>query len=423
MKELLVYQGPVSSRSGYGDHARDVLRSFIKMDRFDIKVVDTPWGSCPRNALDVEKDKDISERFLNYQLNKKPDVFVQVTIPSEFIQMGEFNIGITAGIETTLVHQNWLVGMNKMDLNLVPSKHAKDVFESTTYEMFDKQKNPTGILKSEKPIEVLFEGADLSIFDSKIPVPEKLNNTLSHIKEEFNFLFVGHWLQGDIGHDRKDVGMLIKTFCETFAGSGKKPGLILKTSSATFSVIDREQMIEKIANVKKTIAKKHLPNIYLLHGDLSPEEMNGLYNHKKVKAHISFTKGEGYGRPLLEASLSGKPVIASGWSGHVDFLKEHSFMLPGAVNKVHQSASNEWIIDQSGWFTVDYEFASKTMKDIYKDYKRYVDKTRKQKQYSKTEFSLEKMNTKLAEIINTKMVKKMKLEMPTTLKLPKLKKV
>ena len=240
MKELLVYQGPVSSRSGYGDHARDVLRSFIEMDRFDIKVVDTPWGSCPRNALSKEKDKDIFDLFLRHSLGRKPDVFVQVTIPSEFNPAGKFNIGVTAGIETTLVHQNWLIGMNKMDLNIVPSNHSKDVFESTTYEMFDENKNAKGILKSEKPIEVLFEGADLSIFDSKIPIPSEINDTLSQIKEEFNFLFVGHWLQGDLGHDRKDIGMLIKTFCETFAGPGKKPGLILKTSSATFSVIDRE---------------------------------------------------------------------------------------------------------------------------------------------------------------------------------------
>jgi len=422
MKELLVYQGPVSSRSGYGDHARDVLRSFIKMDRFNIKVVDTPWGACPRNGLDKERDKDITDLFLTQNLSQRPDVFVQVSIPSEFNPHGKFNIGITAGIESTLVHQSWLAGMNKMDMNIVPSVHSKAVFENTTYDMFDDNRNKIGVMKSEKPIEVLFEGADLSIFDSKIPVPEKIDSTLSNIKEDFNFLFVGHWLQGDLGHDRKDIGMLIKTFCETFAGTGKKPGLILKTSNATFSVIDRENLKDKIQKIKNSIGKNNLPNIYLLHGDLSPEEMNGLYNHKKVKAHISFTKGEGYGRPLLEASLSGKPVIASGWSGHVDFLKEHSIMLPGSVNQVHPSAANEWIMKESGWFTVDYQYSAKVLKDVFKDYKKYADKTRKQKHHSKTNFSLEVMDKKLAELVDEKIVKKVEMVMPK-INLPKLKKV
>jgi len=422
MKELLVYQGPVSSRSGYGDHARDVLRSFIKMDRFNIKVVDTPWGACPRNGLDKERDKDITDLFLTQNLSQRPDVFVQVSIPSEFNPHGKFNIGITAGIESTLVHQSWLAGMNKMDMNIVPSVHSKAVFENTTYDMFDDNRNKIGVMKSEKPIEVLFEGTDLSIFDSKIPVPEKIDSTLSNIKEDFNFLFVGHWLQGDLGHDRKDIGMLIKTFCETFAGTGKKPGLILKTSNATFSVIDRENLKDKIQKIKNSIGKNNLPNIYLLHGDLSPEEMNGLYNHKKVKAHISFTKGEGYGRPLLEASLSGKPVIASGWSGHVDFLKEHSIMLPGSVNQVHPSAANEWIMKESGWFTVDYQYSAKVLKDVFKDYKKYADKTRKQKHHSKTNFSLEVMDKKLAELVDEKIVKKVEMVMPK-INLPKLKKV
>ena len=49
-------------------------------------------------------------------------------------------------------------------------------------------------------------------------------------------------------------------------------------------------------------------------------EMNSIYNHSKVKAMVSLTKGEGFGRPLLEFSLSQKPLIVSGWSGHMDFL-------------------------------------------------------------------------------------------------------
>lgn len=402
MKELLVYQGPVSSRSGYGDHARDVLRSFIKMDRFNIKVVDTPWGACPRNGLDREKDKDITDLFLTQNLSQRPDVFVQVSIPSEFNPHGKFNIGITAGIESTLVHQSWLAGMNKMDMNIVPSVHSKAVFENTTYDMFDDNRNKIGVMKSEKPIEVLFEGADLSMFDSKIPVPEKIDSTLSNIKEDFNFLFVGHWLQGDLGHDRKDIGMLIKTFCETFAGTGKKPGLILKTSNATFSVIDRENLKDKIQKIKNSIGKNNLPNIYLLHGDLSTEEMNGLYNHKKVKAHVSFTKGEGYGRPLAEFALSGKPIIVSKWSGQVDFLPEqHTVFLEGSLTQVDESAADKFILKDSKWFTVNYSDAANKFYKVFNEYDSYLKQSAGLKTNILNNFTLEKMDEVFEKIMES----------------------
>ena len=138
-------------------------------------------------------------------------------------------------------------------------------------------------------------------------------DVLDTIEEDFNFLYVGHWLQGEIGQDRKDTGMLVKTFLETFKGKGKKPGLILKTSSGNYSIMDRDGILEKINKIRAAVGDDDiLPNIYLFHGELSDEEVNELYNHPKVKAHVTFTKGEGYGRPLIEASISQKPVIEIG---------------------------------------------------------------------------------------------------------------
>ena len=190
-----------------------------------------------------------------------------------------------------------------------------------------------------------------------------INDTLNNINEQFAFLFVGHWLQGSPGHDRKDIHTLIDTFCKTFKNRQIKPALILKTSGASFSVVDRNTMTQKINSVLEKYGKSG-PSVYLLHGDLTPEEMNSLYNHPKVKAHISFTKGEGFGRPLLEASVSQKPVIATNWSGHVDFLK-HSILLPGEVKQVHKSAIwKDVIVPESGWFYVNQNYASKIMKDV-----------------------------------------------------------
>ena len=429
MKELLVLQGPVSSRSGYGDHTRDILKSLIELDRFDIKVVDMRWGSCPRNGIE-EKDENLKKLFLTQNLHVQPDVFIQVSVPNEFQRKGKYNIGITAGIETTAAAPQWIEGMNRMDMNIVPSEHSKQAFISSVYDAVDKRTNQvTSQLKYEKPIEVLFEGADTDVFNNKPKSFKTVDDELNLIKEKFCFLYVGHWLEGSHGHDRKDVGKLIEIFITTFKSnpSSTRPALILKTSSATFSVVDREHMKKKIRDVLSRMKVKNPPKIYLLHGNLTSDELNYLYNHPKVKAHVSFTKGEGFGRPLLEASLSGKPVIASNWSGQVDFLK-YSVKLPGKVQQVHESAVwKDVILKESGWFYVNYGYASKVLKDVFKNYKTYLPNAKKQARLSREEFSLSAMNVKMKEIMDKYLVEKVELKLPNQKqqlpKLPKLKRV
>ena len=182
--------------------------------------------------------------------------------------------------------------------------------------------------------------------------------------------------------------------------------------------MDREDILEKIRNIEATV-EGDLPSIYLLHGDLTDGEVNELYNHPKVKAFVSFTKGEGYGRPLLEASLTAKPVIATNWSGHIDFLSaDMSVLLPGQLKQIHPSAVvQDMLIPESSWFTVDYKAAADKLKDVYKNYKKYTDGAKRQAYRSRTEFSLDKMSEKLINILETKVPKQ------TILKLPQLKKI
>lgn len=276
---------------------------------------------------------------------------------------------------------------------------------------------------------VLFGNIKNKLNMKKIKKSEsEIYQILESIEEDFLFEFTGHWLQGAIGQDRKDVGMLIKTFLETFKGKGKKPGLILKTSSATYSIMDREEILEKINKIRSFVGDDNeLPNVYLLHGELEDGEVNELYNHPKVKAHVSFTKGEGYGRPLLEASISQKPVIAPAYSGHLDFLdKDMSILLPGQLTQIHQSAVvQNMLIPESSWFTVDYKKAADVLEDVYKNYKKYSEGAKRQSYRSRTEFSLEKMGEKLIELIDDKIPKPIQLKLPSLkrIDLPKLHKI
>ena len=397
MKPTLVFQAPVATRSGYGDHARDLLHSLYKLDKFDIKVISTRWGNTPMDALNYDNPfhKFVVDSIIP-QITEKPDIYIQVTVPNEFQPLGFYNIGITAAIETTHCALDWVHGCNRMDLIIVPSEHSKDSLVKTIYNEADKQTNQ--LIKQHqivKPVEVLFEGFDEMDFatDNVAHITE-----LDSIKEDFAFLFVGHWLRGDLGEDRKNVGMMIKTFAMAFKNEKVKPALVLKTSSAGFSVMDRETTIKKIREV---LGKdyKSVP-IYLLHGDLTPSQMNGLYEHPKVKAMLNFTKGEGFGRPLLEFSLTGKPVIVSNWSGHLDFLKQGAVLLEGELKNVHDSAADQFLLKESQWFNVNISKALLSIKDVYKNYDKYKIEASKLGKHNKQTFGLDKMTEGFNVILN-----------------------
>ncbi len=397
MKPTLIFQAPIATRSGYGDHARDLLHSLYKLDKFDIKVISTRWGQTPMDALNYDNQfhKWVIENIIP-GIQQKPDIYIQVTVPNEFQPLGFYNIGITAAIETTHCALDWIHGCNRMDLIIVPSEHSKKSLVDTVYNEQDKQSGQLiGQHKIQKPIEVLFEGFDENDFgtDEVAHISD-----LDQIKEDFAFLFVGHWLRGDLGEDRKNVGMMIKTFAMAFKNEKVKPALILKTSSAGFSIIDRETTIKKIRDVLGNDYKS-VP-IYLLHGDLTPAQMNGLYEHPKVKAMLNFTKGEGFGRPLLEFSLTGKPVIVSNWSGHLDFLKSGAVLLEGELKNVHESAADQFLLKESQWFNVNISKALTVIKDVYKNYNKYKVASYQLGKQNKQNFGLEKMTKLFDGILN-----------------------
>jgi len=432
MKPLLIISCPLDTFSGYGARSRDIVKVLIKSEKYDVKIFSQMWGNTPFGFLkaDNEDHKQMLDRIItDPQLPRQPDVWIQITVPNEFQAIGKFNIGITAGIETTVCAPQWIEGCNRMNLTLVSSHHSKKVFEDSKFEQRDNNSGQViKIIKLEKPIDILFEGVDVETYlPSSLGEKSLVSSTLENIKEEFCFLFVGHWLQGEIGQDRKDVGMLVKVFLETFKNKKHKPALILKTNGATYSILDKNEIEEKIQQIQQSV-KGVLPEVYLLHGELTDLEMSELYNHPKVKSFVSLTKGEGYGRPLLEFSLSQKPIIASGWSGHLDFLhNEYNTLLSGKLTQLHPSAVvKDMLLAESSWFTVDYKKVSETLEDVYKNYKQYQEKAKRQAYYAKTNFSLEKMGERLISILDSKIPKFVPIVIPTFKKmgdLPKLKKV
>lgn len=405
-KPFCLISGPVFNRSGYGDWATAVAKSIIRYDKYDVKVAPQKWGNCQskRYIEDISdpEDKMLASKLLQGQLQKQPDLFIQLSIPNEFQKVGKYNIGMTAGIETTVASGEFLEGINRVDLTIALSNHAKNVFLNTkmTKQLPDGRKEDV-VLK--KPIEVCFWGADTNIFKKTEERVGTVDDVLEKIPENFAFLFVGQLTHTGLYHDRKDIGNLVKTFCETFNNNAQvKPCLILKTSGVGFSTMDRFEVVNLVNKIRASFTGNP-PQVYILHGELSELEMNALFNHPKVKCHVSFTHGEGYGHPLLLQTLSGKPLLAPNWSGHLDFLNpKYANLLPGRLEQINKKAANQWLLKESQWFRISYSLAGDKFKQIFNNVgdKKLCNNAELLRIENAEKFSMQSMDKRLWEILD-----------------------
>ena len=311
MKKVLV-KGPALSMSGYGEQARFAISSLAERDDVDLYLTNIPWGRTGQICFSEQEKNNIpglleKTKLYSQQTGGKMhfDISVQVTIPNEFEKIADYNIGYTAGIETTKVSPEWIEKCNTMDKVIVPSKHSKKVLEETVYKAVIEGTEETRDFKTKVQIE-----------SCSFPA-KKLNFKIPELKleTEWNFLSVAQW------GPRKNVEATINNFLEEFKDTNI--GLVLKLNLAKNSTIDKlltQQKLQRIIDSFKEKNDEVKCKIYLLHGNLTEEEMRGLYNHPKIKAFVTTTHGEGFGLPMFDAAISGLPIIAPSWSSYVDFL-------------------------------------------------------------------------------------------------------
>jgi glycosyltransferase involved in cell wall biosynthesis len=417
-KPTFLISCPIDTYSGYGARSRDIVKAIIELDKYEVKIMPQRWGQTPKGFIKNNPEWEfLSKHILTVQPPNQPEIWMQITVPNEFQPVGKYNIGCTAGIESTIAPGDWIEGCNRMNLILGSSKHTIDVLKNSKWEKRDKQTNqPQGMLEWNGENESIFEGANTDVYK-----PVKSTFDLSNIKEEFAYLFVGHWMEGHMGEDRKNVGLLVKAFYETFKNKSKKPALILKTSTVGSSYLDRDRILKRVKQIKDSCKSNNLPNVYLLHGEFTDIEINEIYNHSKVKAMVNLTKGEGFGRPLLEFSLVNKPIITTNWSGHIDYLNsEFTTLLQGTMTKIHPSAANNMLLAEAEWFSVDTGHVGHYLKDVFENYKKYAENAKRQGFQSRSKFSYEKMKEKLDALFTLKIP-----EFPkqVQLQLPQLKKI
>ena len=407
----VVIASPVATQSGYGHHAREIITNLIEQrgSEWDIKLVSLPWGHTP---MTYPISTDLQLRIIPLPLTDQPDIWVQISVPNELQPIGKYNIGVTAGTEGDICPAEWIEKINAMQLLIVPSNFTKQVFIDTA-----KKHNLTISTK----IEVIPEYFDETVYNNK---NVEQFSILDSISESFAFLSVGHWLQGQLGEDRKNIGGVIHSFFETFKNKKDAPALVLKCSGATYSIMDRLDIENRINMVKDQFGTAKLPNVYLLHGDLTDAEMNALYNHPKIKAMVSFTKAEGFGRPLLEFSTTGKPIMAPHYSGQADFLKEEFICkIPGQLTPIHQSAQNEFLIGDAKWFTPDYKYASNMFEEVHKNYKKWIEPAKRQRYFANSTFTKTAVANIYTDVLSVVDQAISSIPKAVELKLPELKKI
>jgi len=307
VRKKILLKGPVLTRSGYGEQSRFALRSLrSREDLFDIYIQPITWGNTGWLIEETEERKWIDntiEKTISFiQQGGKFDMSLQVTIPNEFQQLAQINIGYTAGIETTKVSHQWIQKINEMDKIITVSSHSKNVIENTEYPAQDTHTGQQFILKTKTPVE--FVNYPVKTYDS---LPElELNLTTS-----FNFLAVAQF------GPRKNLLNTIKWFIEEFRH--EDVGLVVKSNITKNCLMDRNTLKDQLANFLRQQGERQC-KVYLLHGDLDDAEMHSLYHNHQINAFVSFAHGEGFGLPIFEAAYSGLPVVATGWSGQLDFL-------------------------------------------------------------------------------------------------------
>jgi glycosyltransferase involved in cell wall biosynthesis len=405
----VVIASPLATQSGYGHHAREFIANAMELmsEEWDIKLVSMPWGHTP---FTYPLPPHWQSKLIGLPLQAQPDIWAQITVPNEFQAVGKYNIGVTAGTEGDVCPKEWIESINKMQTVIVPSTFTKQTFETTA-----KQHGLTITCN----LQVVSEYFREEVYNSEKVYAEV--KEIDEIPESFCFLAVGHWLTGQLGEDRKNLSGLLHTFFDTYKNKQNNPALILKSSGATYSVTDRWEIKRKIRQIQDLFKNAKLPNVYLLHGDLSDDQMNALYNHGKVKAMVSFLKAEGFGRPLLEFATTGKPIIAPYYSGPTDFLNEEFICkLPGGLTPIHATAQNQFLIADAKWFTVDYKYAGKMFKEVHKNYKKWLGQAKRQRYHVNKHFTKQAVQQRYAEVFKTIKTATASIPKQVELKLPKL---
>lgn len=397
-KKKVLVVGPVLTRSGYGEHARFVVDSLMSQPlKYDVYIYPLNWGVSSWSYEHPSKRQLYEFLIQKRELYKgKFDLSVQVTIPNEFQDAAPINIGVTAGVETTTVPQDWLLRCNSMDKIIVTSEFTKESFLETVLEVKASHNDATKKFKGcQKPIEVV----GYPIRDVKA---ENVCDRLGNVTTKFNFLTVAQLAP------RKNLEQTIASFIDEFRDN-PEVGLIIKCHTQNHSTMDKD-ITEHMLYPRIRQGGEKKCKIYHIHGDMTDGEMQGLFQSPKINCYFTTTFAEGFGLPLLDAAAAGLPIVAPRYSGYLDFLhipetKKRKYLFEAIRSEIkevpHHALMEGVIVEGAKWGYPDYEQTKKALRNVYKNYKVKKRQAVKLQEYIVEEFSRENQLSRMCESIRT----------------------
>tara|TARA_B100000963_G_scaffold361174_1_gene395245 strand:+ start:1558 stop:2766 length:1209 start_codon:yes stop_codon:yes gene_type:complete len=375
LKKILVV-GPLLSISGYGYHSRQIFDYFFNQSNTKVSSAILPWGNTSwfvndtaengliGNIIDTAVDiKSIS--------HNEYDLAIHVQLPNEWnTAFAKKNIGISAYVETDICSKNWIDKTLSMDLVVVPSSFTKEVILNSSSNISQRK-------LLDKKISIVAEYYHVDFDKEEKSECLNLNNLLSGVNTEFNYLTVGQLTSESETCDRKNLIETLRYFCDHFKNN-EDVGLILKTSIGRSTTHDKDKTKDIFSNIIKQVkGDSEYPKVYIMHGDLSIDELYTLYSHDKVNCYLTLTKGEGYGLPLLESGRCGLPVIATNWSGHLDFLDNDFLKVDYDLTAIpNEKIDNNIFVKNSKWAKVKKDSVIKQLKYSYKNYSEIKEKSK-----------------------------------------------
>tara|TARA_Y100000592_G_scaffold78846_1_gene124116 strand:+ start:1629 stop:2894 length:1266 start_codon:yes stop_codon:yes gene_type:complete len=383
---------PLFTRSGYGEHGRFIVNALdSRPDLFDLHVHPIHWGQSSWISTTHPNVARYEELCIKKEVNKENyDLVIQVTVPNEWLNYSQHfpapcNIGITAGIETDRIPNHWIQPANFMDHIIFTSKHSQSGFTDPYFD-FKSENNDDNIKR--KGISTTSEVVGYPVKQvQEIDLSDKIK-----LSTEFNFLTISQI------SPRKGVEDLLHWFMEEFRD--ENIGMVAKIHHGNNSYFDKEVLRNGVFQHIKNNHRGAKCKIHWIHGSMSESEMHGLYMHPQINAYISTTHGEGFGLPLYEAAYSGLPVCATGWSGHLDFLRvptkngkkmENLYeRIRPEIRQIHERAVMDNLIQpHMKWAHCDPKTTKKAMRNMVTAQKAKISQAKRLQKYLKETFSEE----------------------------------
>lgn len=380
MKNVLL-RAPLLTNSGYGVHSRQIFEWMLTRKDFSVIVQPLQWGATPW-IVNPNAESGIFGEIIKRARSLDGvnfDLTFQVQLPDEWDpKLGKYNVGVTALVETDRCNPAWFENMKAMDKIIVPSNFTKKVIQNTFGNTFD---NKVHVIPEWFNSHISEKDRDLrAITDERMKFDTK-----------FNLLTIGTLTSPDATCDRKNLVSTIKWAIEALEGQ-ENTGIIVKTCLGKGTVKDRAMAKSAISQIVNAFRKSEFPKVHLIHGNMTKREVAALYRSGRVKGYITATRGEGYGLPVIEAAAASVPVIATNWSGHLDFLQEKFLKVDYELAPIpDKRIDNRIFVKGTSWAEPSKESFIKNILDLKSDYEKHANNSRILKKEVQRMFSKEKV--------------------------------